>query len=83
MCELIFVWPYLAVMFSIKCYKYFPLTVSVGSDKHYNSVWEEELGVCYSLIQCPAKCNQCVGVHIHVSKVADSPLTDKVRARRK
>ena len=31
----------------------------------YNSVWEQKLGVCYSVLQC--KAGHAVGVHIHTT----------------
>ena len=58
----------------------FVLFFSLGTDAHYNSVWDEKLGVCYSFIECPLKCDQCVGVCIHAATNLPNSheLTDKV-----
>ncbi len=44
-----------------------------GCDEHYNSVWEEELGLCYSILHCPAtKCQQVTGLLIHATSIPSS-----------
>ena len=43
----------------------FHISIRAGSDDNYNSVWDEELAICYSLIECGGKCGRSVGVLVH------------------
>ena len=56
------------------------LEVLAGEDEDYNSVWDEVLGVCYSILQCPAEgCQHVAGLLIHAA--TSTTLSDNLAGK--
>ncbi len=57
-------------------YSFVSLSLLSSGEGNYNAVWDNNLGLCYSLVKCPCDCR--VGVVIHSSLNTPHPLLNKV-----